>query len=174
MSTDDTSRKGRAIVDGNTATLIFTRVLEHAPEDVWEAIATPEGLAGWLSSSDVRIDGRTDGTIEMVSGPGRYSSKGKILRWDPPRVFEYEWNVSPAPEMPLGENAIFRYELTPQRGSTLLTVTYRRLTKQTASGFLPGLHALLDRLEAQLDAQPLPDWLNRFNELRTQYPAWTK
>jgi hypothetical protein len=76
--------------------------------------------------------------------------------------------------MPAGEHAIFRYELTPQPGSTLLTVTYRRVTKPTASGFLPGLHALLDRLEAQLDERPLPDWHRRFNELLSQYPALTK
>jgi uncharacterized protein YndB with AHSA1/START domain len=174
MSTDETSRRGRSIVEGNTATLIFTRVIDHAPEHVWEAIATPAGLAGWLMCADVRIDGRTGGTIEMVSGPARYHSKGAILNWDPPHLFEYEWNVAPVPEMPLGENAIFRYELTPQRGSTLLTVTYRRITTPTASGFLPGLHAFLDRLEAQLDGQPLPDWLNRFNELLAHYPAVTK
>ena len=174
MSTDQTSRKGRLIVDGATATLIFTRVLHHAREHVWEAIATPEGLAAWLMSSDVRIDGRTGGSVEMVSGPGRYHSKGTILNWDPPHLFEYEWNVAPVPEMPAGEQAIFRYELTPQKGSTLLTVTYRRVTKPTASGFLPGLHALLDRLEAQLDERPLPDWHRRFNELLSQYPALTK
>ena len=27
--------------------------------------------------------------IEMVSGPGRYHSKGTILNWDPPHLFEY-------------------------------------------------------------------------------------
>ena len=168
------SGKGRLIVDGDTATLIFTRVLHHTPEHVWDAIATSEGLADWLMGSDVRIDGRPGGTVEMVSGAGRYHSKGTILNWDPPHLFEYEWNVAPVPEMPLGEHAIFRYELSPQEGSTLLTVTYRRITKPTASGFLPGLHAFLDRLEAQLDGRPLPDWQNRFNELLAAYPEWSK
>jgi uncharacterized protein YndB with AHSA1/START domain len=174
MRTDDTSRKGHSIVDGDTATLIFKRVLHHSADHVWDAIATPEGLGEWLMCTDVRIDGRTGGTIEMVSGPARYYSKGTILSWDPPHLFEYEWNVAPVPEMPLGEHAIFRYELTPQEASTLLTVTYRRVTKPTASGLLPGLHALLDRLEAQLDKQALPDWGKRFNELLNQYPPLTK
>jgi len=162
------------IIEGDTATLVFQRILHHAPELVWDAIAKPEGLRDWLMASEVRIDGRAGGTIEMVSGAGRYRSTGKILRWEPPRVFEYEWKVAPVPEMPLGENAIFRYELAPQDSSTLLTVTYRRITKQTASGFLPGLHAFLDRLEAQLDEKPLPDWSARFAELLGQYPEWTK
>jgi uncharacterized protein YndB with AHSA1/START domain len=174
MAKDDRSRRGRLIVEGDTATLVFERILHHAPELVWEAIATPEGLREWLMCSEARIDGRTGGTIEMVSGPPRYRSKGKILNWDPPRMFEYEWNVAPVAEMPLGQNAIFRFELTARGSSTLLTVTYRRITKQNAPGFLPGTHAFLDRLEAQLDKKPLPDWTGRFNELLSQYPAWTK
>ena len=106
----------------------------------------------------------------LVSGPAGYHSTGKILVWDPPRVLEYEWNVAPVPEMPRGEHAIFRYELTPDGDSTQLLVTYRRITKQTARGFLPGLHAFLDRLEAQLDGRPLPDWTQRFGELRADTP----
>jgi uncharacterized protein YndB with AHSA1/START domain len=165
--------KGQLVADGGTATLTFERTYAHRIEHVWEAIATPEGLAGWLMCSDARIDGRVGGTIEMVSGPPRYRSTGKILVWDPPRVLEYEWNVAPVPEMPAGEHAIFRYELTARGGSTQLTVTYRRITTSTARGFLPGLHAFLDRLEAQLEHRPLPDWHARFAELRGQYPEWT-
>ena len=56
--------------------------------------------------------------------------------------------------------------------ATRLTVTYRRITRSTARGFLPGMHALLDRLEAQLDGAPLPDWQARFAALRAEYPEW--
>jgi hypothetical protein len=116
----------------------------------------------------------TGGTIEMIAGPAQFHVKGKILTWDPPRIFEYEWKVSPVPEMPRGEDAIFRYELTPHEGSTLLTVTYRHIAKQTAYGFAPGTHVLLDRLEAQLDKESLPDWMTRFTEARSLYPGWSK
>jgi len=174
VRSDDASRKGGLVVDGDTATLTFRRILHHSPQRVWEAIATPDGLKEWLMCTEARIDGRTGGTIEMVSGPPGYRSRGKILRWEPPRVLEYEWKVDPVAEMPLGQDAVFRFELTPQGGSTILTVTYRRLTKQTASGFLPGTHAFLDRLEAQLDGTALPEWTRRFTELLGQYPAWTK
>jgi hypothetical protein len=98
-----------------------------------------------------------------------HRSSGKILAWDPPRVLEYEWNVAPVPEMPRGEHTICRYELTPQGDSTEVIVTVRRITRQTAGGFLPGLHAFLDRLEAQLDGCALPEWMQRFGELRAQY-----
>jgi hypothetical protein len=108
----------------------------------------------------------------MRSGPAGYHSTGKLLTWDPPRVLEYEWKVAPVAEMPLGENAIFRYELAPHGDSTLLTVIYRRITPATARGFLPGLHTFLDRLAAQLAGEPLPDWFTRFAEARGEYPAW--
>jgi len=44
----------------------------------------------------------------------------------------------------------------------------------TARGFAPGTHVLLDRLEAQLDGQPLPQWMPRFEELMALYPQWQK
>jgi uncharacterized protein YndB with AHSA1/START domain len=119
------------------------------------------------------IEGRVGGRIELVTGPTQYRSTGRILAWDPPRVLEYEWNVGPVPEMPRGERAIFRYELTADGDATEVVVTYRRITRQTARGFLPGVHAFLDRLEAQLDASALPDWLERFGALRAAYPEWS-
>jgi len=166
-------RNGSLAVDGDHATITFHRVYHHAPARVWDAISTPEGLRAWLLCTHASIEGRAGGRIELVSGPPGYRSSGAILVWDPPRVLEYEWNVAPVPEMPRGERAIFRYELTPDGDSTRLTVVYRRITAQTARGFVPGLHAFLDRLEAQLDGGSLPDWHQRFGELRATYPEWS-
>lgn len=165
--------KGTLTPDGDHATLTFRRVYRHTPQHVWDAISTPEGLRGWLLCTHAVIDAREGGRFDMVSGPPGYRSTGRILTWDPPRVLEYEWNVAAVPEMPLGEQAIFRYELWPDGDSTRLLVTYRRITRQTARGFLPGLHVFLDRLEAQLDGAPLPDWLARFGEVRADYPEWS-
>jgi uncharacterized protein YndB with AHSA1/START domain len=165
--------KGVLTVEGEHATLVFHRTYPHAADRVWDAISTPEGLREWLMCTDAVIEGRVGGRIELVSGPPRYRSTGRILAWEPPRVLEYEWNVEPVPEMPGGERAIFRYELTPDQGSTHLIVTYRRITRQTARGFLPGLHVFLDRLEAQLDGRPAPDWMERFGQVRADYPEWS-
>lgn len=166
-------RKGTLVEDGEHATLSFRRVYRHALDHVWNAIATPEGLREWLLCSRALIEPRAGGRIELVSGPSGYHSVGKILVWEPPRVLEYEWNVAPVPEMPKGEHAIFRYELCAEGDATRLLVTYRRITRQTAGGFLPGLHAFLDRLEAQLDGRTPPDWLQRFAEVRLEYAEWS-
>jgi uncharacterized protein YndB with AHSA1/START domain len=168
------STKGEVHTEGQYSTIVLKRVLHHAPELVWDAITDPEELKGWLMCSSAKIDGRTGGNIEMVSGLAQYHSKGRILAWDPPHVLEYEWKVAAVTEMPMGQDAVFRYELARQGDSTLLTVTYRRITKEVATGFAPGSHALLDRLAAQLDKQPLPDWLERFDAVRPLYPAWKK
>lgn len=167
--------KGTLQADGEFATLRFNRSYRHRIEHVWDAVSSPEGLREWLMCSHALIEGRVGGRIELVSGPTHYHSKGRILAWEPPRLLEYEWNVDPLPEMPHGERAIFRFELAAadEGRVTHLAVTYRRITAQTARGFLPGLHAFLDRLEAQLDARPLPDWLERFAQLRNDYPEWS-
>ena len=166
--------RGTLLEEDGHATLTFRRVYRHSPERVWEAIATPEGLRGWLMCTYALLEGRVGGRVEMVSGPPGYRSTGAILAWEPPRVLEYEWNVEPVPEMPCGEHAVFRYEVTPEADLTHLLVTYRRITKQTARGFLPGLHVFLDRLEAQLDGRTLPDWAQRFEALRASYPEWSR
>jgi uncharacterized protein YndB with AHSA1/START domain len=165
--------RGTSTADGAYATLTFHRVYPHRIEHVWDAVSTPEGLRGWLLCSRASIEGRVGGRIELVSGPAGYHSTGVVLAWEPPRLLEYEWNAEPVPEMPAGERAIFRYELSAEGDSTRLLVVYRRITRQTARGFLPGLHAYLDRLEAQLDGRSLPDWLERFAQVRRDYPEWS-
>jgi uncharacterized protein YndB with AHSA1/START domain len=124
-------------------------------------------------ATDVKIAARAGGRFEMVSGPARFHSTGQILVWEPPRVLEYEWNVGPVPEMPAGERAIVRYELEPRGDATHMVITYRGLTLHTSRGFLPGLHAFLDRLEAQLEGGALPGFVERFQELCAEYPEWS-
>jgi uncharacterized protein YndB with AHSA1/START domain len=173
METNDQTRKGRVIIEGNHATIIFERVMRHAPELVWQAITNPEDLKKWLMCSSAKIEGQVGGSVEMFAGPAQFHVTGKVLAWDPPRMYAHEWKVAPSALMPQGEDAICRYELIPQGSHTLLKITYERLTQQTSRGFAPGTHVLLDRMEAQLDKTPLPDWMKRFGELQSIYPAWS-
>jgi uncharacterized protein YndB with AHSA1/START domain len=165
--------KGTTTIDADGyATLTFLRAYRHPPEHVWDALSTPEGLREWLLCSHAEIEPRVGGRIELVSGPAQYRSIGTVLVWEPPRTLEYEWNVAPVPEMPNGERAIFRYELSWDGTMTRLVVTYRRITQSTAKGFVVGVHAFLERLEAQLDSAVLPAFLPLFESLRARYPEW--
>jgi uncharacterized protein YndB with AHSA1/START domain len=172
MNETNTTDAGQVIIEGDHATLAFTRRLRHAPARVWEALTDPAQLKQWYMTV-ATIDPRAGGSVDMVSGTARFHWTGKILTWDPPRVYEYEWNCDPRTELPAGEKTIVRWELVPDGDGTVLTLTHRKLTKGTALGFAPGTHAFLDRLEAQLANESLPDWMGRYAAVKDRYPAWT-
>jgi hypothetical protein len=91
---------------------------------------------------------------------------GRILVWDPPHVFEHEWH------QPIVEPGVVRYELHPDGDAgTLLRFTHRGLGVPNATGFLPGTQAFLDRLEAHLAGDPLPNWAERYREIAGVSPT---
>ena len=59
------------------------------------------------------------------------------------------------------EDGVVRYELTTDGDGTLLRFTHRGLGVRSATGFCGGTHAYLDRLEAYLAGDELPDWTTR-------------
>lgn len=156
---------------GGLATLVLKRFVNYSPEIVWKAITDPDEIRQWFLT-EAQVDGRVGGRVEMTTGRFRVHATGQVLSWDPPRVYEYEWNVEPNPNLPEGERSIVRWELRPEEGGTLLTLTCSDLTQRTAQGYHAGLQAFLDRLEAQLDGRPLPDWEARVRELRGLSTAW--
>jgi uncharacterized protein YndB with AHSA1/START domain len=155
---------------GDRATIRFSRRVGHPPEAVWSAITDPRQLQTWYMTRAVISTG-PGGSIDFISGPSRFHVTGRILAWDPPRLFEHEWKVEPRPELPSGEDSLVRWELARDGEGTLITLTHQRLTARTATGFAPGIHAFLDRLAAQLGGEPIPDWIGRVAEVRGSYPA---
>lgn len=167
------SRLGNVSVEGDYATLLFERRFSHPPEIIWEAITNPNELTEWYMTK-AKIDGRAGGSIDFIAGISQFHVTGKILVWDPPRVFEHEWNVEPRKELPKGEHAVIRWEISRKGETTMLKLTHRNLTRATSLGFAPGTHAFLDRLEAYLDKTPMPDWVKRVEEMRPSYPSWRR
>lgn len=153
-----TGREGRLTVDGDRAVLTFERRLPFPVEAVWSAITDPAEREQWFGVTT--IDGREGGRIDMVATgpplpPERKRMTGRILVWDPPHVLEHEWR------QPIVEDGVVRYELTADGDGTLLRFTHRGLGVRNASGFRSGTHAFLDRLEAHLAGDELPDWTQR-------------
>jgi activator of Hsp90 ATPase-like protein len=74
---------------------------------------------------------------------------------------------------PHGEpESLIRWELRQDGDSdTLLTLTHSRISKPTSLYFAPGWHVYLDRLEAILNNQVLPDFFRRFAEVKGLYPS---
>ena len=169
---DNNNQNGTVRIEGNYATLGYERWLAYPAEAVWKAITDPKELASWFNTRAV-IDGRNGGTIDFVNTLSTFHTTGRILVWDPPRVFEHEWHIAPNPQVPKGEpEAVIRWELMRDGDSnTILNVTYSRLTKHTALRFAPGTHAYLDRLAAHLDHKVLPDWMERYAAVKGFYPS---
>jgi uncharacterized protein YndB with AHSA1/START domain len=157
-----TLREGRLTVDGDRATLTFERRLPYPIEAVWAAITDPAQRRQWLG--ETTIDARVGGAIEMVPTgpplpPDQKRVSGRILIWDPPHVFEHEWRQT------IVEDSVVRYELRVDGDATLLRLTHRGLSVSNATGFRPGNHAFLDRLEAHLGGDVLPNWSQRYQEI---------
>lgn len=161
-----TGREGRLTIDGDRAALTFERWLPHPVENVWAAITDAEERAQWLGQST--IDGRVGGHIEMVPSdpPIPAAAKkmtGRITVWDPPHVFEHEWNQRVLHDT--GAPTVVRYELRPDGDGTRLTFSHRGFDVRDAGGFRPGTHAYLDRLAAYLAGDPPPDWSVRYRQV---------
>ena len=85
------------------------RTVEHeievsgTPEQVWQAIATGQGITGWFVPT--KVEERTGGVMELDFGPGMGTSTGQVTVWEPPTRFAhlgmgaagsqvaYEWQV---------------------------------------------------------------------------------
>ena len=61
-----------------------------SPEQVWDAIATANGISAWMLPTEMQE--RLGGTVVFHMGDD-VSSKGVITGWDPPRriVYEEDW-----------------------------------------------------------------------------------
>src|SRR2546422_10619519 len=172
MKREEFGPTGSVVMEGEKATLIFRRRLAHPPEAVWKALTDPSELSSWYMT-EAMIDGREGGTIDFTAGPSRLHVTGRILAWKPPTVFEHEWKVAPRAELQSGEDAIIRWELRRDGEGTILHLEHRKLNRETALGFAPGTHAFMDRLQAQLNRQPLPSWQERYQQVASRYPpSW--
>ncbi|HYS73569.1 MAG TPA: SRPBCC family protein [Thermoplasmata archaeon] len=168
MSASLALRAGRVSYERGSATLTFERLLGHPIEDVWDAITGSDHLQRWYMTKAI-IEGRKDGRIEFWSGGAEVHVTGRILTWDPPRVFEHERNIEPRKGIPTGERSVIRWELTPEAEGTRLRLIHTRLPPELAVQIAPATHALLDRLEDELDHAPLADFPRRIAEVKSLY-----
>jgi uncharacterized protein YndB with AHSA1/START domain len=157
-----TEREGRLTIEGDKAVLSFERRLPYSIEAVWSAITDPAHRNQWMGQTT--IDAREGGMIEMVpTGPPQPPEMkrmtGRIRVWDPPHVFEHEWNQR------VIEPGVVRYELSADGDGTLLRFSHRGLSAHNAQGFRPGTHAYFDRLEAYLAGAAMPNWAQRYQEV---------
>lgn len=158
--------KGSIFKDGDRASIIFERRLNYPIEEVWEALTDPEQLGSWFGH--VVIEKCQGGRITIEAGPDNIPvevrrTTGRILTWQPPNILEYEWKQA------IVEESTIRFELASSGPETILKLTHRWLSTGNAGGFISGWHAYLDRLEAHLNGNQIPDWGQRYGEVQSLY-----
>ncbi|MGK5628624.1 SRPBCC domain-containing protein [Streptomyces sp. URMC 123] len=154
----------------DTHRLRYELRLPHTMEDVWEAVATPEGLPGWLAVADA-FEPRIGGAVTLrwltTDDRGRHTVvTGTITAWEPPRLAEYSVSV----------HGRVRFELEPDpvtEAGTLLRFTNEMTgPDEERLSCLAGWHQHFEFLAEALDGRPM-DWdtwsLERWRELYGRY-----
>lgn len=140
------------LTPGDPPVLEFERRFPHPVEKVWKAITGREHLRAWFPC-DVIGERRAGAEVQAPFWP-EVTAKlgfddpgltGRILVWDPPRVFEWLWSTD-----------TLRFELTPDGADTILRLTVRVVdlsagVVDTAAGYqvcLAHLRQVLDTGDA--------------------------
>ncbi|MEU0334028.1 SRPBCC domain-containing protein [Streptomyces sp. NPDC006193] len=125
--------QGTSQTHGNTHILHFVVRLPRRMEDVWPAVATPEGLAAWFTPADV-LEPRLGGAVTL-----RDAGSGEITAWDVDRVAEY--TVEP------GGRIRFHLERDGEHGSALRFLHEFQGEEETEQRWRARFERLIDTLE---------------------------
>ncbi|MGI5456888.1 SRPBCC domain-containing protein [Streptomyces sp. CA-249302] len=125
--------QGTSQTHGNTRILHFLVRVPRPMGQVWEAVAGPEGLAGWFTVAEV-LEPRLGGAVTL-----RDLGSGRITAWDVDRVAEYTLDE--------GGRIRFHLERDGEDGTALRFTHEFRGERATESGWRARFEVLLARLE---------------------------
>ncbi|WP_312780743.1 SRPBCC family protein [Brevundimonas sp.] len=162
--------QGRATeIDGGYE-IRFERRLRHAPERVWAALTTPQGLACWLAEAviDPRPGGRMDlnfrqpATEKFPDTPEVRRQANEVLVFQPFTRFEHTFG---------GEDSVVSWRLSPDGDGTLLTLIHRmsRDWESNVANTLAGWHHHMEGLDDAASRTPHPWNWPRWSALRDAY-----
>jgi uncharacterized protein YndB with AHSA1/START domain len=131
-------------VDGRPA-VRFERVYPHPVERVWRAVTDPAEMRHWFPSPDVAIDAEA-GTITLGGDPYHPDSRTtKVLVWDPPHRFVFEW-----------ETDELRFTLAPHDDGCRLELVNLLSTDGAASRNAAGWEICLGHLDRVVEGSWAP------------------
>jgi uncharacterized protein YndB with AHSA1/START domain len=131
--------------DGGTVTIVFRRRYARPVEKVWAALTVPERLGDWFAETRIERLG-PGGRMEFHFTGVDYRSAGRIVEYDPPRVFAWTWS-----EVDGSKESLVRFELEPDGDGCRLTLTHSGLAPDEAAGVDSGWHAHLEAVEDAAD-----------------------
>jgi uncharacterized protein YndB with AHSA1/START domain len=154
---------------GETHILRFELHYPHPLEQVWAAIATPEGLPTWLASAHT-LEPRVGGAVMLrwlnTDEHGNSTvAAGTVTAWAPPRLAEFSLDVH--------GRVLFQLEPDPILLGTLVRFT-NEITgpDEERVSRLAGWHQHFEYLDEALAGHPV-DWTTwtpqRWRELYAEY-----
>jgi uncharacterized protein YndB with AHSA1/START domain len=160
-------------VQTEPATVRLQRLLPGPVERVWAYLTESDLRRQWLARGD--MDLKVGGKVELVwrndeltghaearpgGVPAEHRMETTITRIEAPRLLAFGWN----------NGSEVTFELEPQGGEVLLTVTHRRLSGRDGMlGVSAGWHTHLDVLADRLAGRaPRPFW-SSWSRLRAEY-----
>ena len=106
-------------------TQVYSVFIRATPEQVWEAITTPEFSHKYFHGAHLTI---TPDSYSSVTAEGADLVTGSVLEFDPPKRLVHTWRAMYSPELAAEEESRVTWELDERDGGlTYLTVTHDQL-----------------------------------------------
>jgi uncharacterized protein YndB with AHSA1/START domain len=135
------------------------RRIEQPIERVWDAIATPEGIKGWLGAAQLDLSEGGDVRLQFDKTVGNVIT-GHVTAVDPPNLLEYTFGQP---------DSILRWELESAGDATVLVLTHTLPSAEHRAKAAAGWHTLLDMIPAAIAGED-PQWSQeRWDEVHEQY-----
>lgn len=103
-----------------------TKVMNAPASEVWDALTNPEKIKKYFFGTEAVSDWKEGSTLEFkgVWEGKEYSDKGKILKFEKGKLFQYDYFSSMSGLEDKPENyAVVTFELQPENGKTKLKIT---------------------------------------------------
>jgi uncharacterized protein YndB with AHSA1/START domain len=155
---------GEILPDDPGYLLEFDEVYDTYPDDLWEAITTPDRLARWMAV--YRGEFRLGGHWQAMRLDGEVYCDGEVTSCERPVGFTTTWTV-------VGEQpTIVTVQLEPEGSRTRLRLRHEHVTRlETGAGWHAYLEGLTGHLADPAAERDREGWARRFDELEPAYAA---
>ena len=138
------------------ATQVYSIFIKASPEQIWEAITTPEFTHRYFYGTHLTV---AADTYLSLDGEGNPMIDASVSKFEPPRRLVHTWLALFDPEQAAEQASRVTWEIEPQEdGTTLLTVVHDRLegAPKTAESVAGGWMYVLSGLKTLLETgEPL-------------------
>jgi uncharacterized protein YndB with AHSA1/START domain len=141
-------------IDHFKPAIVYTIYIASKPEQVWEALTSPEFSRKYFFGNTVEVELKVGGAYIVRTPDGALHISGEVIECDPPRKLAFTFNVNwPALIEKLGTTLV-TYEIEPAGDAVRLTMTEshdRPLSDDILSGGRSGWPAILSSLKSLLE-----------------------